>query len=94
MATSTPDDIDPFHANTPSLLPPQGVQPNFINPETMADVQLITTSVILAIALLFALNRLYIKVALISKVTWDDCTFTLALVIHFSTMNELSAYGL
>ncbi len=56
----------------PSLEPPSGVQPNFVNPEDRGDVLLVVGSVLLALMIIFYSVRMYTKLFLIRKLTWDD----------------------
>jgi hypothetical protein len=54
------------------MTPPPGVTSNLVNPESIAYKQTITTSVILAIMMLFVFNRIYVKAWLVRKMSWDD----------------------
>ena len=56
----------------PAMAPPPGVKSNLVNPESIAYRQTIATSVLLAIMMLFVFNRIYVKVWLVRKMSWDD----------------------
>jgi hypothetical protein len=56
----------------PAMAPPPGVTSNLGNGESIAYKQTITTSVILAIMMLFVFNRIYVKAWLVRKMSWDD----------------------
>jgi hypothetical protein len=66
-------------AYMPARAPPQGVVSNFENPPSRAALQIWSTSVCMALALLFFFNRLYIKARLMKKWSWDDCMLILPL---------------
>ncbi|KAH8667571.1 hypothetical protein BGZ60DRAFT_409543 [Tricladium varicosporioides] len=80
LFTNAPPELLAYFAQTPAIPPPDGVQTNFTNPETRALTQVITTSIILGFVLLFFLNRVYSKVFLMRKLTWDDATLLLGLL--------------
>lgn len=65
-------------AKTPLAQPPPGIKPNFDDPPTRAAMQLWVTSVFLAITMLFYINRLYVKMALMKSWSWDDGTQVIA----------------
>ncbi|KAJ3571854.1 hypothetical protein NPX13_g5237 [Xylaria arbuscula] len=67
-------------ATTPAGVPPPGVEPNFLNPPSSANVLIIVGTVLLVIMLVFASIRFYVKVIVRRKVTADDWT-TLAAVV-------------
>ncbi|KAI0410417.1 hypothetical protein F5X98DRAFT_386111 [Xylaria grammica] len=67
-------------ATTPAGVPPPGVEPNFVNPPSSANVLIIVGTILLIIMLVFASIRFYVKVIVRRKVTADDWT-TLAAVI-------------
>ena len=58
--------------HTPALAPPPGVIPNFINPESQADVFTITSSVFLAMMLSVFLMRMYANLLIKRKIRADD----------------------
>lgn len=61
-------------ATVPVTTPPAGVKSNFVDPPTRAVLQTSITSVFLAIALLFYMNRVYVKTRLMKTWSWDDGT--------------------
>jgi len=67
-------------AFVPALPPPSDITPNFIDPYTRAPIQVAVTSIMLALAVLFFLNRVYVKLCLTKKLYWDDATIVLAMV--------------
>ncbi len=68
----TPEEIELF-GNTPVLPPPPGVKSNFVDPPSQGPIAIWTTSILIAVALFFYLNRMYIKARLMKSWTWDDC---------------------
>jgi hypothetical protein len=52
--------------------PPPGVIPDFTNTESNGRDLIIIPSIFLSIMILFMLARMYTKLRLIRKVTWDD----------------------
>ena len=71
LVNATPEVLKQL-SQTPTITPPHGVQSNFSNPESRAPTQIITTSIILGFVLVFFFNRVYTKVFLMKKLTWDD----------------------
>lgn len=67
-------------SNMPSIPPPPGVIPNFQNPETSKNTQIISTGFILGLVVIFFFNRAYAKVFLMRKLTWDDATLLIAFI--------------
>ncbi|TGJ78224.1 hypothetical protein E0Z10_g10540 [Xylaria hypoxylon] len=59
-------------ATTPAGIPPPGVQPNFADPPSSAPVLIAVGTALLAIMLVFASIRFYVKVVIHRKVTADD----------------------
>ena len=59
-------------AVTPASSPPPGQKPNFKNPPSRAATQRWITGPFLIIAVVFFVNRVYIKARLMRKWTWDD----------------------
>ncbi|KAG9234946.1 hypothetical protein BJ875DRAFT_440805 [Amylocarpus encephaloides] len=81
--TNLPPAVLKLLFNAPVLKAPDGVQSNFIDPETSPSIQIVTTSIILGFVLLFFINRVYAKVFLMKRFTWDDGTLFLGLIYHF-----------
>lgn len=67
-------------ASTPTIPPPNGTIPNFVDPYTEAPTQIIVTSVILGLVIVFFCNRAYVKLWLMKKLSWDDATILVAMV--------------
>ncbi|CAG8982005.1 hypothetical protein HYALB_00004874 [Hymenoscyphus albidus] len=78
--TNAPPELLAFLGNTPAITPPPGVVSNFLDPENHGAAQVKATSVMLAVVLVFFLNRVYVKLFLTKKVTWDDGTISLAVL--------------
>ncbi|KAF2475219.1 uncharacterized protein BDR25DRAFT_340071 [Lindgomyces ingoldianus] len=77
LANASPEMLQ-YLSNTPAIPPPVGVQPNFIDPESRKLTQVVTTSVILGFMVIFFINRIYTKLFLMKRLTWDDATIVLA----------------
>jgi hypothetical protein len=61
-------------AQMPAMQAPDGVESNLINPENIAYQQTTVTSILLAVMIVFVFNRIYVKVWLVRKFSWDDGT--------------------
>jgi hypothetical protein len=70
--TDLPPEVLQQLSHTPAIPAPQDVVSNFTDPYTTKNVQIISTSVILVLMLCFFFNRVYTKVLLMKKLTWDD----------------------
>lgn len=57
----------------PSLQPPPGVTPNFIDPPTIAPALIVVNGVFLALMLVAVSIRIYCKGILLRSLGWDDC---------------------
>ena len=75
--TLSPDElaqIPPSVLNTlPALQPPAGVQPNFVNPENRGYIQTTVASVLFGLMVCLFANRIYTKLVVVRKLSWDDC---------------------
>ena len=60
-------------AQTPASKPPPGVVPNFVAPPSGAPVLIAVGTVLLAIMVVFACIRFYVKALVRRNVTADDC---------------------
>ncbi|KAF2262940.1 hypothetical protein CC78DRAFT_581978 [Lojkania enalia] len=65
--------------SVPSIPPPAGTTPNFVDPPDRASLQVKTSSALLGVALLFFLNRIYVKACLVRRFQWDDATLLLTM---------------
>lgn len=74
-------------AKVPVVTPPQGIQSNFVNPPTRTALQTWVTSIFLAIAMIFYVNRVYVKTRLMKTWSWDDGTFTSTLKLDWTLWN-------
>ena len=79
MSSMTASDLTPREAklasNQPLIPPPPGVTPNFTNPPDHGRLQIVVTSFLLGVTAVFLLSRVYLKVYIIKKYTWDDRKF-------------------
>ena len=57
----------------PALLPPPGVQPNFANPEDHGPALAAVATVLAFFTLVSYGVRMYTKVFIVRRTTWDDC---------------------
>ncbi|CAG8956288.1 hypothetical protein HYFRA_00003668 [Hymenoscyphus fraxineus] len=78
--TNAPPELLAFLGNTPAIPPPPGIVSNFLDPENHGAAQVKATSILLAVTLVFFLSRVYVKLFLTKKVTWDDGTIVLAVL--------------
>ncbi len=66
-------------SNYPTIPPPPGVKSNFINPKDHNVTLYVIPSLFLGIMIMFLLNRVYAKICIVRRYTWDDCrVFSLA----------------
>lgn len=65
-----------FLARLPIATPPPGVQSNFVNPPTRSAMQTWVTTTFLILAMVFYMNRVYVKIALMKTWSWDDGMYT------------------
>lgn len=70
----TPNGIVPM--TTPALQPPEGVTPNFVNPENFHTAIIGTIVVCIALTTCLACTRMYTKLIITKTYGWDDCMFT------------------
>lgn len=74
MAAATPEQIEKI-LNGPSLAPPKGVAPNFVDPDNF-HVWFIATAVPCLTFSTFAVGtRIYTKLFITRKTEWEDCGF-------------------
>lgn len=67
----TPQELQ-LLSNYPVLAPPEGMLSDFANPPNHGKPQIVVTSLLLCIAAIFVLNRVYTKTFIIRKYTLDD----------------------
>ena len=60
-------------AVTPAGMPPPGVIPNFVNPDTRGPVLIIVGTIFMVLMLVLATLRYYTKFFIVRKTSWDDC---------------------
>lgn len=73
-----PPEILKLIQNTGVAPPPNGTTSNFVDPQTRAALQMWTTSVCGFVALVFYLNRVYVKMRLMKNWAWDERMSTFA----------------
>ena len=88
MASSLLQGVDLSHV--PAMQPPPGVQPNFVNPITMAQpvIAISVATSILAITLLSA--RLYSSRRITRSAGYDDCACIAAMALSLNFMGLVS----
>jgi hypothetical protein len=67
--------IDPSKMDmtkTPAAIPPPGVIPNFINPESRARGSIISCAILTAVMLAFLILRMNTKIFILKSVGWED----------------------
>lgn len=64
------------YSKIPSVAPPAGVTPNFIDPVTNASVAKIVISILLPVTLIFVTLRTYCNFRLDRKRAYSDCKHT------------------
>lgn len=74
LGNLSPDMLD-LLATVPITAPPAGIKSNFVDAPSRERLQTSVTSVFLAIALVFYLNRVYVKTRLMRSRSWDDGEF-------------------
>ena len=62
-------------AELPALQPPPGITSNFVDPVTNGYQLVGVGSFLLALMILFVLNRFYTKIFISKKFKWDDRKF-------------------
>ncbi|KAF4636515.1 hypothetical protein G7Y89_g1582 [Cudoniella acicularis] len=93
LANASPE-VLVYLSNTSAIPAPEGVTSNFANPESNASIQIKVTSVMLGVMLLFVINRLYVKLILTKKVTWDDGAQRGRLGVHLWNISFFQASSL
>ncbi|KAF2868477.1 hypothetical protein BDV95DRAFT_579923 [Massariosphaeria phaeospora] len=76
-----PPEVQAQLARKPLWPPPAGVKSNFVNPEDRRVLQISITTIFLVIALLFFFNRVYVKLVLTKRKTWDDALLLIAVLL-------------
>lgn len=79
-ASMTPEELE----RTPAARPPEDIEPNLVDPPSQGMVLVITGGIFMALMLLVAGLRYYMKFAVIRKRTPDDCEF-------FANCNSVTA---
>ena len=70
-----PPNLLPFLTDWPALPPPTGVQPNFVNPPDRGPSTVPVIGVFMGLALIFYSARVYTKIVLVRRASWDDCEY-------------------
>ncbi|KAM0797970.1 hypothetical protein BDR22DRAFT_974886 [Usnea florida] len=67
-------------SDQPFLPPPPGTVPNFTKPDTIGRTLTVTCSIFLVIMAAFVMVRIYTKIWIFRKATWDDLTCIIGFV--------------
>ena len=59
--------------DTPMAKPPEGVIPNFVDPESRGYEPIITVSICLSLMIPFVITRIYANGFVTRHLGWDDC---------------------
>lgn len=62
-----------FDLMLPAGIPPPGVIPNFVNPESRGPVSVIVCTIAMVLMISFVMIRFYAKLGIIRRRNWDDC---------------------
>jgi hypothetical protein len=68
----------------PSMKPPAGVMPNFVDPANFHVVYIATVVVCLSFVTSSLFMRIYVKIYIIHKTEWADCK-----ALHFAPLMNL-----
>ena len=68
FAKIPPDILDTL----PGLQPPAGVESNFVNPKDRGYIQISVSTVLFCLMVCLFANRVYTKLFIIRKASWDD----------------------
>ena len=61
----------------PALQPPVGVKSNFVNPEERGSLLTSVATVLFCLMMSLYVNRVYTKLYIVHKTSWDDCRYNL-----------------
>lgn len=73
---ATPAEIEAI-LNGPSLVPPAGLMPNFVNPSNLNTLSIVTLTVFLSLALIAFSMRIYTKLLILHNFAKEDCESTI-----------------
>jgi hypothetical protein len=71
--------------NTPALAPPDGVEPNFVDPPTAEPYMIAAAAFCLTLAFAGISIRFYTKAWILKSLTHDDCTLRIPSMFNFKT---------
>ena len=57
----------------PTILPPPGVRPNFVNPVSLHQYNILTQAVCLSLTTIFVCMRMWTKAVVLKRVGSEDC---------------------
>ncbi|KAK0516328.1 hypothetical protein JMJ35_000931 [Cladonia borealis] len=84
MSSADSLNLDPQESyalsNTPTIQPPPGVEPNFVNPANHGQALIAVASLFLGLTSIFALARAYVKTCIVRKYSWDDLSLFIGFV--------------
>lgn len=72
MVHLTPEMYALLH-NLPSVSPPLGVTPNFVDPPSKAGVLVALHSTFLPLMIIAVIIRMFVRTRITRQVGWDDC---------------------
>ncbi|KAI1141802.1 hypothetical protein F5Y05DRAFT_373835 [Hypoxylon sp. FL0543] len=78
--------------NTPALYPPPGIEPNFVNPQSLQPERIAVSAIGLALCIIFVGGRIYIRVHL-KMFNLDDCIHLFALASFITYIGLIIASG-
>lgn len=85
------DSVDPNLI--PALTPPEGVTPNFVDPETYVYLPLVFSFVCLALATIMLAARLFTRLVIMKKMAWEDCTLYLVSSVPITDKQDTLLFG-
>ena len=72
LSELSPEELE-FLARIPTIQPPTGATSDFRNPPSNGKPLVAVDSLLFALTILFAANRVHVKTRITRKCSWDDC---------------------
>ena len=66
-------------ADIPGMAPPPGVMPNYVDPYNRGYLITSVGSLLLGLMMVFVFVRVYVKVRIQKRFSWDDCALQQAI---------------
>ena len=85
MESNFPQGLD--LSKIPSMLPPPGLQPDFVDPTTLAEPIVAISSTTSALAIILLSARLYSTVRITRSTGYDDCACIAAIIFSLAYMS-------